>query len=525
MRPWTPNEPSQVGPFRTVAVLGQGGMGRVLLGVAADGRLVAVKQVHADLADDEGFRSRFRREVDASRRVSGAYTAPVVDADPDAATPWLASLFLPGLPLSDVLAAGVLPEEPVRQVAAGLAQALADIHRVGLVHRDLKPSNVMLTDDGVRVIDFGIARAGDQLTKLTHTGALIGSPAFMAPEQIRGETPGPAADVFALGATLAVACTGKTPFAGTSAPALMYSIAHEEPDLDAVPPGLRGLLTACLAKDPAGRPTPRELLALVGPVTPSARPWPEGVHRRIAEQRAEIDRLVSAVPTAAPVPPTAPAPLPPVRSRGRRRWTVAAVTAGVLAVTGAAGAATGWADDVFYMIVDEPVPTPGNVPLSQVADAYTGTLPSCAKAGTGLKLPAGFTTWPYEDGGPPHTSDRGQNNQCVWHTRSGDEITIIWSRYLSQTGGPTGAELSKEHYEGMYMRGKTHRGTTLDFVEESLWYQPDGTCVLYGRDVNMELFVQVKGPRYPLGTCEALTEDLGRQAMKVVAALKSKDAR
>ncbi|MFD3536724.1 serine/threonine-protein kinase [Streptomyces sp. NPDC058664] len=521
MRTAGPNDPSQVGPFRTVAVLGQGGMGRVLLGVAADGRLVAVKQVHADLADDEGFRSRFRREVDVSRRVSGAYTAPVVDADPDAAAPWLASLFLPGLTLSEVLAAGVLPEEPVRQVAAGLAQALADIHRVGLVHRDLKPSNVMLTDDGVRVIDFGIARAADHLTKLTHTGALIGSPAFMAPEQIRGEAPGPAADVFALGATLAVACTGRTPFAGTSAPGLMYSIAHEEPDLDAVPPGLRDLLTACLAKDPALRPSPQELLALIGPVTPSARPWPDGVHRRIAEQRAEIDRLVSAVPE----PPAAPAPLPRIRNRGRRRWTVAAVTAGVLAVTGAVFTATGWAGDVYYTIVDEPVPTPGNVPLSQVADAYTGTLPSCAKADTAVKLPTGFRSWPSKDGGPPHTTDDGQSNQCTWNTRSGDEIVIIWTHYRSRTGGPTGAELSKSHYEGMYMRGKTRRGTTLDFVEESLWYKPDGYCVLYGRDVNMELFVLVKGPHYPLGTCEPLTEDLGRQAMAAVGAMRTKGAR
>ncbi|MFI6418892.1 serine/threonine-protein kinase [Streptomyces sp. NPDC050842] len=519
MRPWTPNDPTQVGPFRTVAVLGQGGMGRVLLGVAPNGGLVAVKQVHAELADDEGFRSRFRREVDASRRVSGAYTAPVIDADPDAPTPWLASLFLPGLPLSDVLADGSLPEEAVRQLAAGLAQALADIHRVGLVHRDLKPSNVMLTDDGVRVIDFGIARAGDHLTKLTHTGALIGSPAFMAPEQITGGAPTPAADVFALGATLVVACTGKTPFNGASAPALMYSIAHEEPDLGAVPPGLRGLLAACLAKDPAARPSPQDVLALIGPVTPSARPWPEAVHRRIADQSAETARLVSAAPTVAA--PAAP-PLPRVRSRGRRLWTVAAVVAGLLTVTGALVAVNGWADDVYYAFVDEPVPTPGNVPLSQVADTYTGPIPSCEELRPKVKVPAGFTQQRVQDGGPPHTQyDGATSNQCTWNTRSGDQIVLVWDLYRSKPGGPTGAEGAKARYEGMYIRGATQRVSTLDYAEEALWYKHDGHCVLYARNVNLELFVQVKGPNYPLGTCEALTEESARQA---VALIKKKAA-
>ncbi|MFE6065157.1 serine/threonine-protein kinase [Streptomyces sp. NPDC056525] len=536
MQPCGPNDPSQVGPFRTVAVLGQGGMGRVLLGMAANGQLVAVKQVHADLADDAGFRSRFRREVDASRRVSGAYAAPVVEADPEAVTPWLASLFLPGPSLSEAVAGarasaatsasgsagasdpGGLPEEAVRRLAAGLAQALVDIHRAGLVHRDLKPSNVLLTDDGVRVIDFGIARAADQMTKLTHTGALIGSPAFMAPEQVRGEAPTPATDVFALGATLVVACTGTTPFSGTSVPALMHSIAHTEPALDGVPPGLRGIVAACLAKDPALRPSPQEVLAMIGPVAPLRQPWPEGVQRRIAEQAAEIELLVASVPTQAG--PAAPAPVPVRRSRRQRRWITAAVTAGALAVTGAVFAATGWAAEMYHMVVPEPVPTPGNVPLNQVTDTYTGTIPTCAEAGTAMKRPPGFTPFPVKDGGPPTTSEDGQRNQCTWNTRSGDEIVVVWDVYRSKKGGLTGAEQSKIHYEGMYIRGKTLRVSTLDFVEEALWYKPDGNyCVLYGRDVNAELFVLVKGTNYPPGTCEAVTEDLGRQAM---AALQAK---
>ncbi|MFD3992236.1 serine/threonine-protein kinase [Streptomyces sp. NPDC058583] len=538
MQPGGPNDPSQVGPFRTVAVLGQGGMGRVLLGMAANGQLVAVKQVHADLADDAGFRSRFRREVDASRRVSGAYTAPVVEADPDAETPWLASLFLPGPSLSEAVAAGAgvagagagaagaasapvgLPEEAVRRLAAGLAQALVDIHRAGLVHRDLKPSNVLLTDDGVRVIDFGIARAADQMTKLTHTGALIGSPAFMAPEQVRGEAPTPATDVFALGATLVVACTGTTPFSGTSVPALMHAIAHTEPVLDGVSPGLRGIVAACLAKDPALRPSPQDVLGMIGPVPPLRQPWPEDVQRRIAEQAAEIERLVSTIPTqAGPAVPVA-VPVPVRRSRRQRRWIAAAVTAGALAVTGAVFVATGWAAEMYYMVVPEPVPTPGNVPLNQVADTYTGTIPTCAEAGTAMKRPPGFTPFPVKDGGPPTTSEDGQSNQCTWNTRSGDEIVVVWDVYRSKKGGLTGAEQSKSRYEGMYIRGKTLRVSTLDFVEEALWYKPDGKyCVLYGRDVNAELFVLVKGTNYPLGACEALTEDTGKQAM---AALKAK---
>ncbi|MEU0400962.1 serine/threonine-protein kinase [Streptomyces sp. NPDC006197] len=519
MQPRGPNDPVQVGPFQVIGVLGQGGMGRVLLGSAANGQVVAIKQIHADLADDEGFRARFRREVDASRRVSGAYTAPVVDADPDAPAPWLASLFLAGPTLSEAVADGVLPEDAVRQLAAGLAQALADIHRVGLVHRDLKPSNVVLTADGVRVIDFGIARAGDQLTKLTHTGALVGSPAFMAPEQIRGETPGPAADVFALGTTLAVACTGRTPFGGDSVPGLMYAIAHEEPDLGGVPPALRGLIGACLAKDPALRPPPSDVLALVGRVEPSRWPWPESVNGRIRARADEVERIPSPLPSSAPAPAPPSAP-PSVRApRRRRRWGAAAVTAGVLAVTGAVFAATGWAADVYYTFVDEPVPTPGNVPLSQVADAYTGVIPSCREAGGKLKVPAGFDQRLAKDGGQPVPDQTygGTSNQCTWNTRSGDELVVIWDLYRSRTGGPTGAETAKKRHEGMYIRGATRRVFTLGFVEEALWYKPDGNrCVLYSRDVNLDLFVLVRGPHYPVGTCEALTESTARQAVALM---------
>jgi serine/threonine protein kinase len=269
MKPLNPDEPRQVGRYRLVAALGEGGMGRVLLGVSPDGRLVAVKQVHPGFAHDDGFRSRFRREVQISRMVSGAYTAAVMDADPDAPTPWLASVFVAGPSLKEAVeAAGPLPPAAVRVLAVGLASALTDIHRAGLIHRDLKPSNVLLTDDGARVIDFGIARAAEGDSELTHTGSIIGSPGFMSPEQADGRPLTPASDVFSLGGLLAMAATGRAPFGGGSTPQVLYNVVHSRPDLGSLPPELRRLIEPCLAKDPAQRPTPAQILDFLGPVQP-----------------------------------------------------------------------------------------------------------------------------------------------------------------------------------------------------------------------------------------------------------------
>lgn len=525
--------PTHVGPFRTVGVLGQGGMGQVLLGVAPDGRLVAVKRVHADLAEDPGFRSRFRREVDASRRVSGAYTAPVVDADPDAPTPWLASLFLPGPSLSEALDAdGALPEEAVRLLAAGLAQALDDIHRAELVHRDLKPSNVLLTQDGVRVVDFGIARAADHETKLTHTGALIGSPAFMSPEQVRGERPGPASDMFSLGVTLVTASTGRSPFAGDSPLALMHAVAHDAPDLGSVPPGLRRIVEPCLAKDPAARPTPGQLLELIGPLAPSARPWPAAVYERIGQLREWASKQAAAavpVPRAhahAQLPPqTAPvptSPTPPTSPRHRGRGVRAAIAAGAVVAVAALTVLAIGPSTVYYELFPVPTPTPGGTPLAQVQDAYTGKVPTCEQAGRTMKAPDGFGK-PRGNPGDGMTKDsEGQpysGNFCVWHTRSGDEINVGWDIYPSVPGGRTGAERSKEHFEGMFHTadGKG-RDLGLSFVQEGFWHQNPDTdkCVLYARDVNLNLFVSITSPRYPKGKCQDITKDMARQARTAV---------
>lgn len=278
MQPLGDDEPATVGPYRLLGRLGSGGMGRVYLGRSAGGRTVAVKIVHPHLALDEEFRARFRREVEAARRVGGAWTAPVLDADPEAAVPWVATGYAAGPSLAAAVASGgPLPEHSVRVLGAGLAEALATVHALGLVHRDVKPSNVLLTVDGPLLIDFGIARAIDGTASLTSTGVSVGSPGYMAPEQILGRGASAAADVFSLGAVLAFAATGLPPFPGDSSAALLYRVVHEPPELGAPHGPLRGelrdVVEACLDKDPAARPAPGAL---------SARLAPEGATRLVA---------------------------------------------------------------------------------------------------------------------------------------------------------------------------------------------------------------------------------------------------
>ncbi|MER5291502.1 protein kinase [Streptomyces pharetrae] len=265
-----PGDPERVGVYRLLGRLGAGGMGQVYLARSDRGRTVAVKLVREELAAQEEFRGRFRQEVQAARRVGGHWTAPVLDADTEAAVPWVATGYVAGPSLQQIVGHdhGPLPERSVRILAAGLAHALKDIHAAGIVHRDLKPSNVLLTIDGPRVIDFGIARALETVTDggLTRTGALVGSPGFMAPEQVRGDRITPACDVFCLGSVLAYAATGALPFGGADSGvhALMFRIAQEEPDLEGVPEGIADLVRDCLRKDPAARPTLDGLLERTG---------------------------------------------------------------------------------------------------------------------------------------------------------------------------------------------------------------------------------------------------------------------
>ncbi|WP_172385946.1 PQQ-binding-like beta-propeller repeat protein [Streptomyces sp. MNP-20] len=305
-------DPEDVGGYPVEDRLGSGGMGVVYLARSASGRRLAVKVVHAQYADDPEFRTRFRREVEAARQVSGAFTAPVVDADADAPSPWMATLYIPGENLGEyVRRHGPLPAERLPELAAGLAEALRDIHRVGVVHRDLKPANVMLADDGPRVIDFGVSRAAEALAgdPLTQTGRVMGTPPYMSPEQLTSPRDvGPASDVFSLGSVLVHAATGRGPFDDVSPYETATRVVEGDARLDAVPPDLRALVTLCLAKHPKERPTPDELLALLrgDPVPPR------------------------------PAPPTEDEPAP--RPRRRRRLLIAGAVGGVLAAALTLGA-------------------------------------------------------------------------------------------------------------------------------------------------------------------------------------------
>ncbi|MFF5971072.1 serine/threonine-protein kinase [Streptomyces sp. NPDC012769] len=263
--------PGRIGGYTLERELGAGGMGTVYLARSRGGRTVAVKVARPELAADPHFRARFRAEVEAARKVGGFHTAPVVDADPDAATPWLATAYIPGPTLSRMLGErGPMDEERLRLLGAALAEALQAIHACGLIHRDLKPGNIIMADDGPRVLDFGIARALES-TRLTSTGTAFGTPGFLAPEQAQGLEVGPAADVFALGAVL-VAAAGGSAFGEGTPMALMYRSVHEQPDLSALPGEIRPMVADCLSKDPAQRPTPERLLDLLSPEPPSDAP-------------------------------------------------------------------------------------------------------------------------------------------------------------------------------------------------------------------------------------------------------------
>ncbi|WP_441250527.1 serine/threonine-protein kinase [Kitasatospora sp. McL0602] len=313
-------DPLRVGPYEVLGVLGSGGMGRVYLG-RRDDVVVAVKVINEELTQDAGFIARFRREVTATRAVSGPYVAAVVDHDVDGEQPWLATEYVPGPSLHEVITEhGALGTVPVRALGVRLAEALGAIHAAGLVHRDVKPGNILLGPDGPKLIDFGIAR-GEAVTTLTQTGVVLGTPQFMAPEQLqaRGRV-GPAADVFALGLVLAFAATGKHPFGRTDSFGFGFRIVYEEPDLDDVPAELVDLVRRCLAKDPDERPTPEELATALdsGDAT--------------VDRTGLADLVRHASDSAIPLPPPRTEPNSPTRPPRRRPALVGLAAAVVLGV-------------------------------------------------------------------------------------------------------------------------------------------------------------------------------------------------
>jgi len=317
-----PSDPRHIGRYRLLRRLGEGGMGLVYLGASPAGRAVAVKVVRPELAGDPRFRARFRAEAEAARKVSGAYTSPVVDADPTGPVPWLATAYVNGLSLKETVERyGPMPEPALRTLGAGLGEALIAIHEAGLLHRDLKPGNILLARDGPRVIDFGISKAADG-TALT-AGGLLGSPGYMSPEQIRGTRLTAATDVFAFGAVLAYAATGRPPYGRDTVPSIIHRTLHEPPDLDGVPESLLKMVAACLSTDPEHRPPTRLLPPLLAaqPVTPG---WLPGGLGDELQQRE--DTLVMDLRTV-------------TRARTRRRLLIGGAAVAGLAVMGGGTAA------------------------------------------------------------------------------------------------------------------------------------------------------------------------------------------
>ncbi len=317
MEPLAAGDPPVIGGFRLNARLGFGGMGQVYLGFSPAGRAVAVKVVRPELAQDAGFRHRFHTEVEAARRVSGAYTAPVIAAGPDDDPPWLATVFVPGPSLDDVVSVhGALPAVAAWKLAGGLVEAMQAVHSCGVVHRDLKPGNVLLAEDGPRVIDFGIARALDG-TSLTATRTVIGTVPFMSPEQAEGLDIGPASDVFALGAVIVYAATGSPPFGEGTDASVLYRIVHGRPALAGVPSGLLEVVSACLVKEPSARPGLAALTEMIRSGSPGADLsatsfWPEPLLASIQTHKLALTTAPQAIVAATPPPQTPPTVQSPV---------------------------------------------------------------------------------------------------------------------------------------------------------------------------------------------------------------------
>ncbi|MCZ1007791.1 serine/threonine-protein kinase [Streptomyces lydicus] len=403
--PLAHDDPHGFGPYRLIARLGSGGMGTVYLARSPGGRTLALKTMHANIATETAFRTRFRLEADAARVIGGRYGAQVVDADPLAETPWMATEYVLGPPLDEAVEqTGPLPEATVRALGAALCGALGQLHHSDVVHRDLKPSNIMVTAHGPKVIDFGIARAlGDD--RLTHAGAAVGTPAFMSPEQATGEEHTPAGDVFALAGVLVFAATGRGPFGNGQPADLLYRVRYGEPDLTGVPAALVPVLSRCLAKEAAKRPTTAELAdrlhdgAGSSPTSCRTRCSPRSGGGRARSGRWSRSgcprRPARRRPCRPPVSP--PAACPP-----------GLLMAGAGSVLGVAGAGAGaWA----WLGAGEPAPGPGTGP------GYTEPKPGPSVAP--VKKAKLDSVWQKQYGGP----DDDQNPEVP--LLAGDQVVLV----------------------------------------------------------------------------------------------------
>jgi hypothetical protein len=382
-----PGDPRRIGPYWVEARLGAGGMGRVYLGRSPGGRHVAIKVIRPELAEDSEFRARFAREVSAARKVSGIFTAPVVDADVAGPMPWLATSYVAGQSLADGVATrGPLGTPEVLALAAGLAEGLAAIHAAGVVHRDLKPSNVLLAEDGPRLIDFGISRSLEA-SPLTGTGTVVGSPGFMSPEQARGGDVGPPSDIFSLGAVLAFAATGEGPFGEGSTISLLYRVVSSQPSVERLPAGIRPLVERCLAKDQWRRPTAAQLLAELSTIPPLTQAGPQP---HPAAERAVPATLPPASPPGWPPTVTTPAPPPgyagqaagpgyggPAAQPGHRRPFGRGALVAAAAIVVLAGAGTG------AFIATSASHRAGSAPTPTAAASSQPPSPTLASTGAG----------------------------------------------------------------------------------------------------------------------------------------------
>ncbi|MFF8289382.1 protein kinase [Streptomyces sp. NPDC016309] len=417
--PLAPNDPRVIGGFRLLRFLGAGAMGRVYLGESLGGRKVAIKVIDGARSGNTEFRARFRQEIAAARRVHGMFTAAVVASDPDADDPWLATEYVAGPSVQELVGEqGPMPVDTVIRLAAGIAEALAAIHGADVVHRDLKPDNVLVAGDGPKVIDFGIARTRDATT-LTRTQMLVGTPGYVAPERLTRGTVGPECDVFSLGALLAFASTGRLPF-GSEPSEMGFRIVHGEPDLEPVPEELRELVAWCLAKDPNDRPSPGQVLdwccERAGQPGPGWLPAPlTGMIRRRAREAAEVR-----------------APDPDTRAGGSRSRTarVALATAAVTAVIALAGALMNLHPPSWRDGADPPV---GGSPTgSPTGGATAGATPGPTGGATAGATPG--PTWGPSDGatrGPTWGPTTGPTGGSTTGPTGGVTVTV--------TGGPGGS--------------------------------------------------------------------------------------
>nr|WP_189305858.1 PQQ-binding-like beta-propeller repeat protein [Streptomyces albospinus] len=443
----TQHDPRRIGPFEVLGRLGAGGMGLVYLARSASGRRVAIKTVRTELAEDQLFRVRFTREVEAARAVSGFYTAAVVDADPRAAVPWLATAYVPAPSLEEIVnECGPLPAQAVRWLAAGIAEALQSIHGAGLVHRDLKPSNVLVVEDGPRVIDFGIA-SGVSNTRLTMTNVAVGTPAYMSPEQARdSRSVTGASDVFSLGSTLVFAATGHAPFHGANPVETVFMLLREGPDLAGLPDELRPLMESCMQMEAAHRPSPADLQSQLAPHlfgsgsddSGTASAWlPPGAVALI-EQRRGGGR--GAVPQStprgagrqqsAPPPPQAPAPQQPVAPQRPENPPAVAAEYGSPRIGAGPGAHRG-ADPRGAAPVPQPVgpeaaavdlaPAGGPVRLGG-SHAPIGPGPRAGEAPPQRAQAGAATNWVRPPGGAPAAAGVPQQGAGVPNGAAGDGI-------------------------------------------------------------------------------------------------------